>query len=227
MICVKQNVARLLVLALLAGAPVAASPLVSAIVPEAGLLWIGNYDPRSASLAPNPLVGMLGVSVPLDVFSPGSPWLLAAGLDLFSTYYEYDSTNARAIPAEVEAGPGFFTLGVILGPRFGISFPPGGKVAGGAVVGLDLLLRFPLEFFNSDPASTAGRKPALAYFFGKGRFLYPETGLALTWRATEAVTLGFAARVLWPLFHLWDGLGLPLADELMAGGTVGLTIALR
>ena len=229
MVFVKQNVARLAALALALCAPVAAPSLaIPAVVPEVGLLWIGNFDTRaSTGLAPSPLTGMIGVSVPLVLPSPGSPWLASVGLDVFGTYYEWDTVVGRAFPTEAESGAGFYTVGLILGPRVGVVAPLGGAVTAGAVVGLDLLLRFPLELCNSDPLSVAGRLPALGYFFGKGRFFYPETGLQVAWKATDAITLEFGARVLWPLFHLWDGQGVPFADELMVSGALGLRIALR
>jgi hypothetical protein len=228
-VLVKQNVARLAALAVALCAPLSATSLaIPAIVPEVGLLWIGNYDSRAtAGLAPSPLTGMIGVSVPLVTPAPGSPWLLSVGLDLYGTYYEWDSVLGRAFPTEAESGSGFYTLGMILAPRFGVVAPIGRAVTAGVVVGLDVLLRLPLEFFNLSTERQAEWRSILGYCYRQGRFFYPETGLLLAWKATDAIALEFGARVLWPLFHLWDGAGLAIVDEMMATGTIGLRIALR
>lgn len=217
-----------LILALLAfAAPPVSALTVPEITPEAGLLWIGNYDARISGLAPNPLLGLVGISVPFSFPELPKALLFAVSFDLFGSYYEYDTTYLRALPSVSEAGVGFFTLGMILSPRFGVRFPPGSRVEVGAALGLDFLLRFPLEFFNSDPASVAGRQPALAYFFQKGRFFYPETELFLRWKPADAVTFNFGARALWPLFHSWDNEGLLFADQLLLAGTVGASFKLK
>jgi hypothetical protein len=126
----------------------------------------------------------------------------------------------------MEAGPGFFTLGVLLWVLAGVSWPVSPAVSLGGSVGLDVLARFPLEFFNTDSASINGRLPALGWFFGMGRFLYPETRLFMRWHATEQVDLLVNVRAFYPLFHLWDGLAQPFIDQFMLSVGLGFSIRL-
>jgi hypothetical protein len=96
----------------------------------------------------------------------------------------------------------------------------------GATVGLDLLLRLPAELQNNSTVVRDAQSSALGWFYGAGRFLYPETRLFLRWHFSEPVDLLVNVRALYPVFHLWDGSGQPFWDALVISGGVGFAVRL-
>jgi hypothetical protein len=186
------------------------------------MMLIGNTDEPSSGPTPLVIAQSLGASVPLAI---AGPFFMEPSLDLFGTWYEY--TGTRAVPGASESGTSFFVLGTLLGVRAGAAFPVSTRVSLGASLGLDLLLRFPIDFETGAAGRTDARSASLAYFYGKGRFLYPETSLFCKWRISEKFGLAFSLRALHPVFHLWDGEGLAYLDQLVLGGGLGFTYSLR
>jgi hypothetical protein len=186
------------------------------------LMLIGNTDEPSSGPTPLVMMWSLGASVPLAL---SGPFFLEPSLELFSTLYEY--TGTRAVPGASESATSFFVLGTLLAVRAGAAFPVSTRVSLGASVGLDLLLRFPIDFEAGAEARKDARGASLAYFYGKGRFLYPETRLFCKWRISERFGLAFSLGALHPVFHLWDGEGLAYLDQLVIGGGLGFTYSLR
>jgi hypothetical protein len=92
----------------------------------------------------------------------------------------------------------------------------------GGALGVDFLIRFPLEFQNTD----IDTGDSLAYFYSQGRFVYPETRFITRWHVTDGVTLAFTLRAMYPLFHLWDGESLPFYDQLLTAFNIGFSISL-
>jgi hypothetical protein len=170
----------------------------------------------------SPVVQLFGVSLPLHV---SGPFYLEPMLEFFGTDYEW-TPDATAVPAQIEAAAGFWTLGTLISMHGGVRFALTPKVSLGGSVGLDFLLRFPLEFFNDAQASVDGRGPALNYFFAKGRFFYPETRVSVIWQVSEPIGLIFNLRAFYPVFHLWDGMGQPFIDQFMFSGGIGIAIRL-
>jgi hypothetical protein len=201
---------------------VAASPAFCLSLGEldinAGLLFIGATDPQAA---PSPLVPMFGASLPIEI---AAPFYLEPGLEFYGLDYMY--TGSRAVPTEIESNAGFFTIAALVSLHATLRFPIAEALEIGGSLGLDCLLRFPLELVNTSAASVEGRDPALAYFFGSGRFFYPETRIFLKWQALDFLGLIFSLRAFYPVFHLWDGEGLPFLDQLMLSGTIGFAIRL-
>jgi hypothetical protein len=107
-----------------------------------------------------------------------------------------------------------------------VSFDVSQAIALGGAIGLDLLFRFPFEFFNSLPESVSGRAPATAYFYGMGRFFYPETRLFLRWHIIETVDLVVNVRGFYPMFHLWDGMSQSFFDQFMLSVGLGFGVKL-
>jgi hypothetical protein len=186
------------------------------------LMLIGNTDEPSSGPTPVVLVQSLGASVPLAI---AGPFFMEPSLDLFGTWYEY--TGTRAVPGAIESGTSFFVLGTLLGVRAGAAFPVSTRVVLGASLGLDFLLRFPIDFETGAAARKDARRASYGYFYGKGRFLYPETSLFCKWRISERFGLAFSLRALHPVFHMWDGEGLAYLDQLVLGGGLGFTYSLR
>jgi hypothetical protein len=184
------------------------------------LLLIGNTEPVP-STGTSPIVTLVGVSLPLRI---DGPFFIEPALELFGTTYEW--TGTRAVPAAVEAGPGFFTLGVLLSVHAGLQFEVAPTLWLGGTIALDFLFRVPLELANTNADSIAGRALAPGYFFGMGRFFYPETRLFLRWKVSDSLGLLVNLRALYPLFHAWDGEALPFFDQLMLAGGLGFAISL-
>ncbi len=223
--CMRAKVVILVVL-LFAAAPFAFALSLTEVDVNVGLLFIGSSPPPGYG-APSPLLQTIGVSFPMSL---GGPWYMEPTIEFFGTNYEWTaaagSTVSRAVPATIEAAAGFFTLGTIITCQFGGMWPVAPTVKLGGSLGLDFVLRFPLELSNNDSTSVAGRGPALSYFFGAGRFLLPETRFVVRWQVFEPVALVFTLRGMYPVFHLWDGEGLPFYDQLMTALDLGFAIKL-
>ncbi len=180
---------------------------LSEIVINGGLLLIGSTDSEAA---PTPLLPIIGVSLPIDL---PDPFFLEPGLDFFGLYY-FD-TGERTVPTELETAGGFYTQAVLLSIKGGMRYPLTDVLEAGGTVGLDFLLRFPLEEGGS-----------MDYFYGNLRFFYPELRGFLRWKIVESIGLIFSLRTFIPIFHLWDGEGLPFTDQFMVSLTAGLAIRL-
>jgi hypothetical protein len=213
-------------LLLAALAPLPAFPLApTEAVLTTTLMLIGNTDELTSS-GPTPVVMVqsLGASVPLAI---AGPFFMEPSLDLFGTWYEYTSTGTRVVPGASESPRSFIVLGTLLGVRAGAAFPVSARVSLGASLGLDLLLRFPVDLEVGAAERKDARRASYAYFYGKGRFLYPETRLFCKWRIAEKFGLVFSLGALHPVFHLWDGEGLAYLDQLALGAGLGFTYFLR
>ena len=218
----KVKVACLL-LALCAAVPAVPALSLTDIDANASIMGIGTYPPSTTYGGPNPaLTYLVGASLPLWLTNV---FFLEPGLELFGTLYEWTYDYGTAVPTIEDAAGSFYTLGSLISSQAGVSFPVSKVVSLGGSVGLDFLLRFPLEFFNPLPQSVNGRQPALGYFFGDGRFFYPETRLFVRWALSPAMSLVVNLRAFYPLFHAWDGLGQPFLDQFM--GTAGIGLAFR
>jgi len=223
---VKRKRTLALLAALLACAPGFAATLsTDAIEAHVGMWAVGDWTGGTAGLV-YPLV-LLGASTVLDIDALPEPWVLGLGLDFLGAWYEWDDVNRRAYVAD-PADYSFFTVGMLVSPRIGARFALGEKVAMGAFGGMDLLIRFPLSPFSG--VSIADEQlPALLYFVA-GRFLYPEIGGWMTWKATDDVELALALRSLWPVYRIWspEVTGWhTILHEVIFAGTLGLTIRLK
>jgi hypothetical protein len=204
----------LLALLLLAGmAPLGFAFSVSDLDINAGLLLIGSSPPG----APSPLVQTLGVS--LMIRSDG-PFFLEPSIEFFGSYYQW--TGTRTVPAPYESGTSFLTIGSLLTLQSGLLYTLSKSVEMGGALGIDFLIRFPFEFQNT--AADTGN--GMAYFYSNARFIYPETRFITRWHVVDGVTLDFTLRAMYPLFHIWDGEGLPFYDQLMASFNIGFVISL-
>jgi hypothetical protein len=213
----------LLVLAMVIALPGAALSALSLQIDEldanAGLVFIGSNPP---STTPNlAIVPLIGISVPFRLWGP---FFVEPGLDFLAWYYEWDSPSGSAVIIPSENGSGFFTIGALISLQAGVSFPVSSVISLGGALGLDFFLRFPLEFQNQVQAEESS---ALGWFFGNGRFFYPETRLFLRWHISEPVDLLLNLRAFYPVFHLWDGSGQPFWDSLMVSGGIGFAIRMR
>ena len=210
-------------LALLFTLPCAAAPALAITEVDANVsaLFIGS-SPRGGLVDPTLAIApLLGVSIPLRL---AGPLFFEPGLEFLGSYYDWTGSNAQITQAE--NGVGFFTVGALVSLQAGIVFPVSSVISLGGTLGLDFLLRFPLELQNTSPAVQADEGSALGWFFGGGRFFYPETRLFLRWRISDPVDLVVNFRAFYPVFHFWDGSAQPFWDALMISGGVGFAVRL-
>jgi hypothetical protein len=186
------------------------------------ILVIGTVPPDDYGTANPAIAYPLGASLPLRI---AGPFFVEPAIGIYGLLYEWTYDNATAVPTRVEAAGQFFTLCALVSLQAGVVFPVSSVISLGGTVGADFLLRFPLDWWNTDTSSTEGRTPSLQYFFSSGRFFYPETRLFLRWHIAEPLDLLFNVRALYPLFHAWDGRGASFIDEAML--SVGLGFAVR
>jgi hypothetical protein len=190
---------------------------------NAGMLLTGTVPPAGTG-GPNPSIAyVLGASVR---FSVGGELYLEPTLDIFTTWYEWVASAGVAVPALEETGGGFFTLGALAGAQVGIEHALSSAVSIGGSLGLDVLLRFPIPLASDVGAAAAGEAAAPAYFFGMGRFLYPETRLFFRWRVSSGLSMTMGVRALYPVFHLWDGLHQPFLDQFILSAGLGFGFSL-
>jgi hypothetical protein len=213
----------LTVLLLLAAALPAVALSIDELDATTSVLWIGTVPPATY-FVPNPSTTYLvGVTLPLRIVGA---FFVEPGLELFGDYYEWTEAYGTAIPTVYESDAGFYTLGILLSAQAGLSFDVSKALALGGAIGLDFLLRFPVEFSNQSPDSVDGRAPAMAYFYGKGRFFYPETRFFLRWHVIDRVDLVLNVRGFYPIFHLWDGLSQSFFDQFMLSAGFGFAVRL-
>jgi hypothetical protein len=210
---------------LLAAAPFAfALSLTEIDINVSPVFFIGS-SPPSGYGGPSPILQTFGVSMVLSI---NDRWYIEPSVEFFGTYYEWtggmDASTGRAVPTGYESGAGFFTAGGLIACQVRAMFPVTSFLSLGGAAGLDVMVRFPLELTNNSALSVAGRGPATSYFYSSLRFLLPETRFIMRWQVVDAVGLVFSLRALYPVFHLWDGEGLPFTDQLSVALTIGFVI---
>jgi len=194
---------------------------------NASLLILASHPNPQPSDSEDPSMGvapMIGVSVPIAV---AGPMFVEPGLELLGWYYRWNSNAGAAEITQSENGLGFFTIGAILSLQAGVRFPIATDLTLGGAIGLDFFARVPAEFQNTGSSVKSDEDSAVGWFYGKGRFFYPETRAFLRWHVSEPVDLVFNVRAFYPVYHFWDGAGQPFWDALMISGGVGFAIRLK
>ena len=209
-------------LLLLPGAAASALSLsVTELDANASLTIIGS-NPQGGLVDPTMAVApLLGVSVPLRL---PAPFFIEPGLEFLGWYYDWTGSNAQITQAE--NGFGFFTIAAVVTIQGGMIFPVSPVISLGGALGLDFYVRFPFEFQNTGSTVQANESSALGWFYGSGRFFYPETRFFLRWHISEPVDLVVNLSAFYPVFHLWDGSGQPFWDALMVSAGVGFAVRL-
>jgi hypothetical protein len=209
---------------------------VESIDVKGGMIWIGNEEVVVNDAAADPLLTIVGVSVPIRFTSF---FTLAPELRYYGLPYgiEYD----RPVPIEIEFARWAFVLGFLLEPRAVFDFQLADNLSLAAYVSPTFLFRIPARIWDD-----ADRGEIAAYQYGMGRFFYPEVGAVLDWelpfriRSYQAesvnegdfeevaheegteVHLVVDLNVYLPLFHVWDDEERKFYDQLMVTGVVGL-----
>ena len=205
------------------GALFVASSLSALTVDEldvnVGLIYIGTTDPNA--LGPSIVTPLYGVSLPMQL---SGPFFIEPMLELYTTFYRW--TGTAVAPAAMESGDGFLTLGALLSMHGGVRYKISPVLSAGGSLGIDFLLRFPIEFLMPDQNTAADTGSGFGWFFGAARFIYPELRGFLRWQVTDDIGLVFNVRAWFPLFELWAGQSLPFPDQFMFGGGIGFAVRL-
>jgi hypothetical protein len=207
-------------IALAGAAPSALALSFDELDANASLIFVGSNPPSGYSRPNLAIAPLIGLSVP---FRLSGPFFMEPGLEILGVYYEWIPSSGSAVITPSESASGFFTIGALVSMQAGARFPLSSVLSVGGALGVDFLLRFPLEFQNQVQSDESS---ALAWFFG-GRFIYPETRLFMRWHVSDPVDLLLNFRAFYPVYHLWDGSGQPFWDALMVSGGIGFAIRLR
>ena len=184
-----------------------------------GIIYIGTTDPVASG--PSIITPLYGLSLPIQV---SGPFFIEPMLEFYTTFYQW--TGTAVAPAAMENAQGFLTLGTLVSFHGGARWAVSPAITLGGSVGIDFLLRFPIEFLMADQNAAADTGSGLGWFFGAARFLYPEARLFMKWQVTPAIGLVLNVRAWYPLFQLWDGQNLPFPDQFMFAGGIGFAVRL-
>lgn len=176
------------------------------------VLWLGNSDTDSA---PSPLLGVVGGGIRFwlsDSFS-FQPELGFYGM-------EYFYRDGKAYPAEIEYKDAVGVIGLLIDPLLYYRYPLKGEtlVLNGGF-GPAFSFKIPLVPHGDAPTKEVGN-----YFLSSAKFLYLELRGTLDWTLTRALGISVRIRTLLPIFHLWDGEGVPFYDQLFLGAGIGIRI---
>ena len=190
---------------------------ISELDVNASLMVIVNDTPYGDV---SPIAQLFGVSLPLAL---AGPFYIEPKLEFFGLLYEWVDTASIAVPTQIETASGFWTLGTLISMHGGARFPISPRLSLGGSIGADFLLRFPIELYNKD---ASGMDQARSYFLSSARFFYPEATFSVVWQISDPIGLVFNARALFPVFHLWDGMGQSFFDQFIFGAGIGVAIRL-
>lgn len=190
---------------------------VPTIDARTGLLWLGNAG-NGQVVAPSPLLNYWGASVPLNI---NSRFSVVPELDLFGTQYQLLGT--RGIPTEIEYASQVWMLSLLLDPEVRYTLPISKALAWGVSLSPAFIFRIPTVSWS---ISSADIGAITKYLYAKGRFFYPAVGTFFDWQVLPSIALEVRIRSFFPVFHLWDGEGLPFYDQLMVDGSIGLRFSI-
>jgi hypothetical protein len=218
----RLKVAAPLVLLALAASPTFAFPIFGLQANEvdinASLMVIGSVPPAGYGQG-STIVQLIGASLPIQL---PKPFFIEPVVEFYGWPYAWTGTSA--VPTSSEDGYGFFILGTIISFQGGLSYPVSPVISLGGSLGLDFVIRFPLELQNTSSKVVSDEGSAMGYMYGAGRFFYPETRFFLRWHIIDPLDLLFNLRAWYPVFHLWDGEGLPFLDQFMFSAGLGFAI---
>jgi hypothetical protein len=164
-------------------------------------------------------VQLVGASLPIQL---SRPFFIEPVIEFYGWPYAW--TGKSAVPTSSEDGYGFFIFGTIISLQGGLSYPVSPAVSLGGSVGLDFVIRFPFELQNNSSKVQSDEGSAMGYFYGSGRFFYPETRFFVRWNLNDSIGLLINLRAWYPVFHLWDGEGLPFLDQFMFSAGLGFAV---
>ena len=172
-------------------------------------LLLGNSDKDSA---PSPFMGALGTSLRFDL---AGRWSTSPELAL--TIMDYLYRDGKAHPALFEETNAVKALKIFFAIPVLYSFRPADD--------LSVFLRTGAVFSFNIPIKASGDASSgdvAEYFMEKGRFFHWEACVGFEWDTKESLAFTSRARLIVPVYRLWDGDKMPLYDGMMAGVSFGL-----
>jgi hypothetical protein len=140
--------------------------------------------------------------------------------DLYFTHYAYNFTLARAVPAAIENRSAFvfaFLTGIQALGRFRLNDSITARVYGGPAAdfrAVVLAANLHPDDFTGIPESDASIQTDAVrkYFWEKGRWFLPVSGIGMDFAVNERYKLGFDLRIWFPVYRLWAGEELPTVE---------------
>lgn len=186
---------------------------LSSVDVRSGILWLGSSGGGQV-VAPSPFLNVWGVSLPLNF---NSSIALVPEIDLFGTQYQL--FGSRAIPTEIEFRSSVWLLNVIVDPAVRYQIRLSKSLTWGVELSPAFVFHIPTVSWDLTSQQIG---QITGYFYSLGRFIYPEAGTSLSYQLLPNIGLEVRLRSFFPIFHLWDGEGLPFYDQLMVDGSIGL-----
>jgi hypothetical protein len=161
---------------------------------------------------PMPILGSFGVAAAHPLTERLS---FETSLDMYSTHYGFPDGAGWPYPY-AEENRSTRVIGFLLGfqgvYRQALSPSMWFRVSGGLAADLRLcLIAGGLEGADRSEASAETSRTA-SYFWGQGRWIFPFAGAGMDFAVSEKFLLGFDLRAWFPLYKLWTGENLPLAE---------------
>ena len=209
---------RVLFLVILAGIILSPLTALEGVEGQLGWVWYGNGEDQPET--PSPLVASVGLAMP---FPLGEHLVFYPDLGFSVIDYYWRADEARAVPAEIATSDRMTVLHLLFNPSLVYLFDLNSRISLGGRFAPSFLFRIPL--YGHDQGEET-RDELVSYFYGQGRFFYPSLGPELRWRYSEKVVCRIYIQLLWPLHNAWDGEAVPVWDQMMITGGLGLLVRL-
>ncbi|MDZ7795382.1 MAG: hypothetical protein U5P10_17330 [Spirochaetia bacterium] len=150
-------------------------------------------------------------SLRLPVQLPHPRLSFVPGISFTSMYYRYDDILKRAVPTDVEWRELTALVPMLdFNMRWDFIKSRWGRYS--AEAGLGFKLPLPVKTWESGTVNNSGKiLPAL---YSDAQFVLPEFALQAAWPLTEKFDLFVRFSGYVPVYHAWDGKGLPFTDGL-------------
>ena len=200
------------------------APALESVDIHGGLIYIGNpiYEPASQNGAPtggpSPLLNEFTVSLPFEL---GSYVRFAVELSIFGTQYGLIPGYPKVVPVEREYANAIWFLGSMIDLTLWLDIPISDRFGLGFTLGPAFLARAPITAWGTGWEQLGTMAD---YFYGAGRFFYPEAGLFVTYRPEvfESLEISLRARAYVPLFHVWDEENVVFLDQFIISAGIGI-----
>ena len=194
-----------------------------------GLLVVGNPPVESESVdgaptgAPSPILNTLTTSFVFDI---GRLFRFAPELTLYGTQYGWLSVAEKAVPVERQYADAVWFLSAVAEPLIWLNIPLGVRHHLGFQFGLAFNMRIPITSWGTGRDQL---KLMASYLYSEARFFYPDIGFTFSWRPAiyDKLVLSTRARILLPMFHIWDGEEVEFMDQFIASFSIGLRLFRR
>mgnify|MGYP006290288807 CR=1 FL=1 len=161
---------------------------------------------------------VIGARLPIPLASEKVSFV--PGISFTTMYYRYDSENSRAVPTDVEWRELTALVPLLdFNLRLEIIERGWGRIA--AETGFAFQFPIPLKSWTTGTGSEDNAGKITPALYSSLQFVLPEVALQANWSVSEKFDIFLRFTGYIPVYHLWDGKGLPLTDGLKTGLHVG------